>query len=281
MLQFDGALRYTSPGKMPMSIVEDIFELLVSRVAPQVPDKKGIYELLKRRFGEAAGRTYNSSSNESWARSDLRDYMAEAADNAALFVDSLHSGLTEIEQTHSHLTPPPWVVINNLLAPSGYAIVPPRLVIGAPSTPVAVPENVPSLDAQANELIQRSLAQSEYLLNGGHCRQAVQEILWLLETISTAFAGSTHGEGTVEGKYFNRIVGELKHFNRGRMLGQVMSWIEKLHGYLSAPGGGGIRHGTVLNEAYELSEGEAKLVCDLTRSYISYLLHEHQRLGLR
>ena len=88
-------------------------------------------------------------------------------------------------------------------------------------------------------------------------------------------------DGTVQGKYFNRIIGDLKKFNRGRMLGQVASWMETLHGYLSAPGGGGVRHGTVLNDAYELSDVEARLICDLARSYISYLLNEHHRLGLR
>ena len=188
--------------------------------------------------------------------------------------------MCDVARLHPHIGLPPWRYVNNVLAPSGYAIDPPRLLVGAIASPIPVPQNVPSLDVQANELIQCSLAQSEDLLNSGRFRQAVQEILWLLETISTAFEGSTHGEGTVQGKYFNRIIGDLKKFNRGRMLGQVASWMETLHGYLSAPGGGGVRHGTVLNDAYELSEGEARLVCDLTRSYISYLLHEHQRLDL-
>jgi hypothetical protein len=83
----------------------------------------------------------------------------------------------------------------------------------------------------------------------------------------------------VTGKYFNRIIGDLKRFNRGRVLSEVISWMEKVHGYLSSPSGGGVRHGAVLSDSYELTEGEARLFCDLTRSYLSYLLHEHQRLG--
>ncbi|MCY1549928.1 hypothetical protein D9M68_861340 [compost metagenome] len=51
-----------------------------------------------------------------------------------------------------------------------------------------------------------------------------------------------------------------------------------LYGYLSSPSGGGIRHGAMLNANLELNEGEARLYCDLTRSYIAYLLHEHARL---
>jgi hypothetical protein len=104
----------------------------------------------------------------------------------------------------------------------------------------------------------------------------------LLETVSTAFEGSEHEDGTVTGKYFNRIIGDLKRFNRGRVLSEVISWMEKVHGYLSSPSGGGVRHGAVLSDSYELTEGEARLFCDLTRSYLTYLLHvTHQRLGLR
>lgn len=280
MLQFDRALRWASPGEMPGNIVEDVFTEIVMRIVAQ-GDAQTILELLKRRFAQASGRTTSRSSSASWAESDLRSYMGHASDNAPLFVEALHDAMCDIERLHPHVDLPPWQYINRILAPSGYAIEPPNLVVGIVGSAVVVPENVPSLDAQANELIQRSLVQSEDLLNGGLYRQAVQEILWLLETISTAFEGSTHGENTVQGKYFNHIIGELKSFNRGRMLGQVATWMQNLHGYLSSPSGGGVRHGTVLNDAYDLSEGEARLVCDLTRSYISYLLNEHQRIGMR
>lgn len=279
MLQFDNALRYSSPGEFPSDLLDDVFSVVVAKIVAQA-DPQTIYELFKRRFAQAWGRTATLSSSESWAESDLRSHMRHAAENAALFVEALHDAMSDVARLHPHIGLPPWSYVNSVLAPSGYAIDPPRLLVGAITSPISVPQNVPSLDVQANDLIQRSLAQSEDLLNSGRFRQAVQEILWLLETISTAFKGSSHGEGTVQGKYFNHIIGDLKKFNRGRMLGQVASWMEALHGYLSAPGGGGVRHGTVLNDAYELSEGEARLVCDLTRSYISYLLHEHQRLDL-
>ncbi|HFT8011406.1 TPA: hypothetical protein ACU9T0_007089 [Burkholderia cenocepacia] len=280
MLQFDSALRWTSPGEMPVEVVDDVFTEIVMRIVAQA-DAQTVYELFKRRFAQASGRTASRSSSESWAESDLRSYMTHAADNAALFVEALHDGMCDVERLHPSVGLPPWHYVNRVLLPSGCAIDPPNLIVGIVGSSVTVPQNVPSLDVQANELIQRSLVQSEDLLNSGLYRQAVQEILWLLETISTAFEGSTHGAGTVQGKYFNHIIGELKNFNRGRMLAQVATWMQNLHGYLSSPSGGGVRHGTVLNDAYDLSEGEAKLICDLTRSYISYLLHEHQRLGLR
>jgi hypothetical protein len=280
MLEFDGALRWTSPGEIPADLVDDVFTEIVMRITGQA-DPQTLLEIFKRRFAQASGRTASRSSSASWAESDLRDYMRHAAANAALFVEALHDGMSDIQRLHPSVGLPPWHYVNRVLAPSGYAIAPPNLIIGATGSAIAVPDNVPSLDEQANGLIQRSLAQSEDLLNSGRYRQAVQEILWLLETISTAFEGSQHGGNTVQGKYFNHIIGELMKFNSGRMLAQASKWIQNLHGYLSSPSGGGVRHGTVLNDAYELSEGEARLVCDLTRSYIAYFLGEHQRLGLR
>ena len=127
---------------------------------------------------------------------------------------------------------------------------------------------LPSLDTQANERIQRSLSESETFLITGSYRAAVQEILWLLETISTAFQGAEYPDGNITGKYFNKIIGDLRRFNRDRTLSRVVDWMENMHGYLSSPGGGGIRHGALLNENVEITEIEARLYCDLTRSYI-------------
>ena len=51
-----------------------------------------------------------------------------------------------------------------------------------------------------------------------------------------------------------------------------------LHGYLSSPTGGGVRHGVDLNEGLELGIVEARLYCNLIRSYLTFLIAEHERL---
>lgn len=48
----------------------------------------------------------------------------------------------------------------------------------------------------------------------------------------------------------------------------------KMHGYLSSPGGGGVRHGTQLAADVSPTLREAHLYCNLTRSHINYLLAE-------
>ena len=99
----------------------------------------------------------------------------------------------------------------------------------------------------------------------------------MLETIATAFRGLDTDTGTVQGKYFNKIVADLKVQNKGTHLHQVLSWIMTLHGYLSSPTGGGIRHGADVAELQSLQLHEARLFCDLIRSYVSFLLDEHTR----
>lgn len=276
MLNFDGQWRFQSPGTIASDVQEDILAKVVGRIAT-IARRQDVLETFKRRFAQAAGKTSSNSSNESWAESDLRQYMRDAAENAALFVEALHDGLIDMGQFHAVI--PPWHYVNTALAPSGYMIDPPNLIMSNVPVPISVPANVPSLDTQANELIQRSLSDSETFLNTGSYRAGVQEILWLLETISTAFQGAEYPEGNITGKYFNKIIGDLRRFNRDRTLSKVVDWMERLHGYLSSPGGGGIRHGALLNENVEITESEARLYCDLTRSYISFLLHEYSRLG--
>lgn len=136
--------------------------------------------------------------------------------------------------------------------------------------------NVPlaSVDEKARALIEASLARASDLLNQQHPRQAVQEILWLLETISTAFDGRETPVGTIEGKYFNSIIREFIKQGSGSTRAQVAKWISSLHGYLSSPSGGGVRHGTDLNAVVNISIHEAMLYCNLTKSYIDYLLAE-------
>jgi hypothetical protein len=53
-----------------------------------------------------------------------------------------------------------------------------------------------------------------------------------------------------------------------------------LHGFLSSPTGGGVRHGVDLNEGVAVKLNEARLYCNLIRSYISFLISEHERVTL-
>src|ERR1700724_2986012 len=127
--------------------------------------------------------------------------MNDAAANAPLFIDAFYSACTTLSVRHPDFAIPDAAMINTILAKhnEGYDIQPPDLIAQNPNVINAVPEHVPSLDAPAQEVVKQSLKQSDEYLSRGQYRQAVQEILWLLETISTLFQGLSVGEGTVEG----------------------------------------------------------------------------------
>jgi hypothetical protein len=116
------------------------------------------------------------------------------------------------------------------------------------------------------------------LISERRYRPAVQEILWLLETITTVFDGLEIGGQTVEGKYFNKIIERLAQKSDDTTLKQVIEWVRKTHGYLSAPAGGGIRHGVHLADGVATTPNEALLYYNLAKSYITYFLGEYEKI---
>ena len=278
MLKFKSAWRFDTPGPIADGVREE-FSRLIGKVAAQ-GSRQSILEHFKNFFAGASGTTASWSSSASWAETDLSSYMYDAASNAPLFIEAFYDACVSLQPKHPDWALPDVEIINRILSSrnAGYQIQPPDLVSLEAHQAIEIPDESPSLDQQAQEIIQQSLKQSEKFLSEGRHRQAVQEILWLLETVSTAFQGLDTGSGTVQGKYFNKIAEDLRKHNKGKILEQVLNWVTTLHGFLSSPTGGGIRHGTDIKTAIVVQPNEARLFCNLIRSYISFLMAEHARL---
>lgn len=270
--------RYGSPGSMEPAAVAAFNELVLA-IAAQSASAWNIFELFKAKFNGA--RSYSSS--ESWAAGDLRDGMFAASGNAAVFISAFWAGCEQVRAEYPTIGLPDADVVNRILSEHKlpYEVRPPELLPRSLHAPIAVKTPEKSIGERAIDLIQVSLNQADRFLHERQPRQAVQEILWLLETVSTAFQGNESGTGTVEGKYFNEIVRDLRKYNRGTALAEALGWMFKMHGYLSSPTGGGVRHGTHLAGGISPSLHEAQLYCNLTRSYINYLLAEHSERGQR
>jgi hypothetical protein len=279
VLKFNGAWRFNSPGKIAEGVHDDFFNL-VGKIVGQGPRQR-LLEHFKGYFASAAGSTSSWSSSESWASTDLHRYMSDAAENAPLFIEAFYDACKSLANSNADLVVPDFEMINQILSRhnAGFEIQPPELLSRNPAAAITVQEQqLLSLDEQAQDTIQKSLKHSEQFLSSGQYRQAVQEILWLLESVSTLFRGLTIGSATVEGKYFNKIADDLRKNQRGTTFEQVLNWATTLHGYLSSPTGGGVRHGAALKAGIAMNETEARLYCNLIRSYISFLLAEHERL---
>ena len=285
-LKFKGAWRFTPPAdgqfrnqSIPEGAIEECVNLIM-KVATQ-GDRQEILEHFKGYFCEAAGTTHVWSSNASWAETDLWRYMREAAQNAPLFIEALYDACESFGASDKNHFAPDARMLNAVLAKHrvGYEIRAPRLVLRENEAPlVEVPDRPQTLAETAVEVFQASLRRSEELLSESRGREAVQEILWLLESVATAFQGLDTGSNTVEGKYFNQIVRDLRSSSPGTTLERILNWMTALHGYLSSPTGGGVRHGLDLNKGVSITPNEARLFCNLVRSYLSFLLLEHERL---
>jgi hypothetical protein len=276
MLQYDNSWRFESPGKISNAVESDFGDIIRKLARGQ----QDVLEHFKSYFATAAGSTSSWSSSSSWAESDLTNYMSQAAENAPLFIEAFYDACESLKDKYPV---PALQIINRILSKheTNYRIEPPNLVSSNAPLTAHVHDIPSSLDQTAQDVIQKSLKEGQSLISEGRYRLAVQEVLWLLETVTTAFQGLNAGEATIEGKYFNKIIEELRRNNQGSSLEQIIGWITRLHGYLSAPAGGGIRHGMHLRESVATTDGEARLYVNLVVSYISFLLSEYERLKSR
>ena len=264
-------------------IPDGMFNSIISLIkkADTRGERQETLEHFKGYFCDAVGTVHSWSSNVSWAETDLTDYALQAAQNAPLFIEAFYDACSSYGRDNPEEYVPDVETINELLARHnvGYEIRLPELVLRESTAPLVKIDEAPStLGERAMEVYSQSVARSEELLAEGHGREAVQEILWLLESVSTAFRGVETESGTIESKYFNEIVRDLRKARTGTTLDRVLDWLTRLHGYLSSPSGGGVRHGQDLNDCRGMSDNEARLYINLVRSYVQFLVIEHSSL---
>lgn len=278
-LYFPGEWRFTPPvngslitSEIPADAILEFIDA-VYRIAGQ-GQRWSVLEHFKSHFGNP-----HRSSSESWAESDLCSIMRDVAQNAPLFLEAFHNACTSLRNKDADWYAPDERFINKLLTKYriGFQIRNDELIaLEYNGKSIDVEVSAPSIEQTTKEIISQSLARSDELLAEGRSREAVQEVLWLLETVSTAFRGVEYEAGKVEGKYFNSIIRDLRSHHKGSILDRALDWANQMHGFLSSPKGGGVRHGSDLKEGVSLNLNEARLFCNLTRSYISFLLSEHK-----
>ncbi len=285
VLKFPNKWRVESPNSeaMPRAAVEE-FIGLVMKVATQAPSRQGVIEQFKTATAAAAGVSDAKSSNQQWAASDLERNFKGAAENPPLFIEAFLDACAYLGNRNPDWWVPDEQLVNSVLRKHdvayevrGQDLVP----IHGHAPPVPLPPPPLSIEQTALDVYNSSLERSEELLGQGRPREAVQELLWVLETLAMAFRGLETEAGAVAGKYFNQIARELKTKHPGTTLERTLEWLSSLHGYLSSPGGGGVRHGLDLNTGIQVTANEGRLYCNLIRSYLGYLLGEHQRLADR
>lgn len=286
MLNFNPLWRLDAPpddvlhhGSIPNEAVDEFAQLI--RAIAIGHSTKRVWEHFKKKFSAPARREFWPSSNTSFAEQDGLAYLAGAARNPPLFIEAFYDGWTELMTENPVQIPPIVPTVNRILGAHGigYRLAPPDLeTLGEPAPLIDVVIPAITMEERARERIRASLDTAADHLDRGDDRAAVMESLWLLDSVTTIFSGLALPNGQVNGAYFNTIIGDLRRLQLGGALPHATRWMETLYGYLSAPGGGQIRHGMNLSNEIQLNRNEARLYCNLIRSYIEYLLGEHERL---
>lgn len=287
-LKFDGSWRFSPPADgeyFLQTVPDDMVEQLMQALSTCTTQgfSKALYEHFKKHFCKVTVSYYGSSTSEDWAKHDLESKMKEANRNAPLFIEAFINATQSWQESHSGYYLPPISQINQTLSESnvGYIVHDDELILRNEVVLIEQMQPPEEIGDKAIAIYNESMVRSEALLQEGRGREAVQELLWLLETISTAFRGAKTETGSVEGAYFNRIVAELKENRKDTTFSQILKWISTMHGYLSSPAGGGVRHGLDLDKGVELKGHEAELFCNLIRSYVNFLLRQYETIGGR
>lgn len=263
---------------LPPAVVGE-FENLIGLIAAQVDRRQDILEHFKSAFCAVLGIPNWHSSDESWAQTDLERHMTHVAETPELFLGAFFDACEEL-RTNNALEIPPVSRLNAILRENNvpFEYDPPRLVPSESTPRVPHPAPPPSLGDSATEVVTSSFRRADELLGEGRPREAVQEMLWILESVTTVFRGVPLPSGTVQGRYFNEIARELRASGQGKTLERVIEWCSSLHGYLSSPTGGGVRHGLDLKTGTKITDEEGRLFCNLILSHVTYLMAEHARL---
>jgi hypothetical protein len=281
-LDLPPSARFPRAGTMtpvPKAAVDEFIELL-TKIAPHTNDRQRVLEHFKSCFCRAIHIPHHWSSGLYFVEHDLRNRMDRAASNPALFLEALYDSI-ETVRVEGKYHVPPLDRINEICRQHelGYEIQPPNLV-ECQHDGIAVPKpSMPrTLTEEAAQILNESMDRAEQLLEENRPREAVQEMLWMLESLATAFRGTAIQSGEVRGKYFNEIAKELRASAPDATLQRVIEWLVQLHGYLSSPTGGGVRHGRDLQRGTPISNSDGRLFVNLVLSYVTYLLTEHERL---
>jgi hypothetical protein len=206
---------------LPMAVVNE-FENLIGLIAAQVDRRQDILEHFKSAFCSVIGVPNWHSSDESWAQTDLSRHMGQVAETPELFLGAFYDACEEL-RANDALEIPPISLMNQVLRENDvpFEFNPPRLIIRQSTAQVAHPDPPPSLGDSATALVTASFRSADELLSERRPREAVQEMLWILESVTTVFRGVELPTGTVQGRYFNEIARELRASGHGKTLERV------------------------------------------------------------
>ena len=151
----------------------------------------------------------------------------------------------------------------------GYRLAPPNLeTLGEPAPLIEVVIPAATRGRARTEVIRAYLSTALLIISSGGRIALRDGIVMATGQRDYHLQRACFAERPGERRLLNTIVGDLRRLQLGGVLPHATRWMEALYGYLSAPGGGQIRHGMNLSNEIQLNRNEARLYCNLIRSYM-------------
>jgi hypothetical protein len=283
-LKYPAAWRFGPPrssgsltDSLPPGAVDGLVKFAMIAAGAHASGRDRGLEHMKRSISEATGGSYYPSSSESWAETDLRLYVEEGRKNPPALIDGIVTGCrdTPVGTGEGLLFDPG--PINAMLRTHGvgYEVVGDELRL---SSLVGMPESTPAPSLLDNTQAELGVAwkRADELLSSGHPDEAVSKIWFVIESLLVAFRGLTIDGKMVEGSYFNEIVKSLRRRDLDPMFKMVLEIATRVHGQLSDPATGGIRHGR--DPALEpTSQDDGQFLVAQARAIAYYICSQYQR----
>jgi hypothetical protein len=201
---------------------------------------------------------------------------AGAADNAPAFIAAFWDGCEEVRGQYPEVGLPDVDIVNGILFDHGvpYEIRPPELLARNPQTPIPVQAPEKSIGERSVELVHASLVQADRLLLEQRHARPCRISSGSLRPCRLRSRGSAPGPERSRANMSTTSSGTCAPSTPAARWPEALGWMTRMHGFLSSPSGGDVRHGTQLAADVSPTLKEAHLYCNLTRSYIGYLLAE-------
>jgi len=263
---------------VPEEALEELLRL-ASRAAGLHPrGREAGLEHMKHSISATSGRGYSPSSSESWAETDLRRLLEGLKDEPPVLIEGIVTGCRSITDSEGRSILDDPTPINRIMEKfgMGYRISGDEILLGESIPPPTV-EPVPSLIEQTAAELGKAWKRADQLLDEGHPDEAVAKIWFVLESILTVFRGLKVGDQTVEGAYFNKVVHSLKGTEIDPTFKMVLDLASRVHGQLSDPSTGRLRHGSELGIP-PISPQEGRFLVGFAKSLGYYICSEYQRL---
>jgi len=245
---------------------------------PSQAGEKRVLEIITRVLDPDG---YSHSTSVEWAANDFRQRAYSARESARSFLADILEGFRQIERygfpTRSEAD------VNTVLREvrSRWRVANGLAQVNTTASGVDTRNQGLAISEGCRREIDASVDKAEILLANGDGRDAVREMVDLMETVTSAFQGREFGGRKFKGKNLSHVAKSLASLGDDEFIRHAMHEMERFYGLMSSRERG-VRHGKlweVLESGADIDILAAQLYCDMARAYMNFILATYDKIG--